>query len=60
MTEPLTALSRVRLTPEARANFPDIGARDGVVLRMDGYVVVQWRGSEAESRIRPDDLEPVE
>lgn len=54
------ALTRVRLTPSAQSRFPDIGTGGGVVLRIDGWVVVQWRGSDRESRVPEGDLEVAE
>lgn len=56
----LRALSRVNLTAAAAARFPDIGTREGVVLRVDGWPVVKWRGLEMECRIEPSDLVQAE
>jgi hypothetical protein len=55
---PLTALTAIRLRDPDR--FPDIGTRTGVVLRVDGGVVVRWRGIEGETTLRAEDLEMVE
>lgn len=55
----ITALSRVRLTPSATARFPDLAGRDGVVLRVDGGVVVRWRGVDGETTVMVGDLEVI-
>lgn len=55
----LATLMRVRLTEGGRARFPDIGARDGVVLRMDGWPVIRFRGMECETRLPPEMLEVI-
>lgn len=53
----LAALSRVRLRDPDQ--FPDIGTRDGVVLRVDAGVVVRWRGIQGETTLMADDLVEV-
>lgn len=57
----LAALSRVKLTASARAAFPDIGPRDGIVQRVEtGWAVVHWKGMEnTETRLPAADLEEV-
>ncbi len=53
----LTPLSSVRLRDPD--HWPDIGTRTGVVLRVDGGVVVRWRGIEGETTLRAEELEMV-
>lgn len=61
MTDPLPALARIRLTPAARSRFPDIGERDGVMLRTEtGWAIVKWRGRNDETRLPVEDVEALE
>ena len=63
MTEPFKAMDRVKLTAEAQVDFPDIGAIDGVVLRVETadpkWPVVRWRGRDGETNIPPEKLERI-
>lgn len=63
MTEPLRAMDRVRLNAEAQRDFPDIGTRDGVVLRVETaepkWPRIRWRGREGESSVPPEKLERI-
>jgi hypothetical protein len=53
--------SRVRLTPEAAARFPDLATRTGSVTRSEpnGWVVVRWSGVVGQTTIPAGDLEGV-
>jgi len=39
----VTPSTRVRLTAAAQARFPDIGARVGTVVAVDGWIVVRFQ-----------------
>ncbi len=54
----LAPLTTIRLRDPDR--WPDIGTRTGIVLRVDGGVVVKWRGIEGETTLRAEELEMVE
>lgn len=43
----MTPPCSIRLTPSAQALFPDIGDRSGVLLRVEGWAVVDWNGMQA-------------
>lgn len=48
----------IRLTPPARALFPDLGARPGVLLRREGaWVVTRWPPDQATVWLRAEDVE---
>ena len=49
--------SRVSLTVEAQARFPDIGARVGTAVAVDGWAVVRF--DRMEVRVPVGDLEVV-
>ena len=48
--------SRVSLTAEAEARFPDIGARVGTAVAVDGWIVVRFQGVDGEVRMPVGDL----
>ena len=51
----VTPSTRVRLTAAAQARFPDIGARVGTVVAVDGWAVVRF--DRMEVRVPVGDLE---
>jgi hypothetical protein len=50
---------RVALTDEARAKWPDIGARRGVVVALDGWPIIVWDGLSDRVRLPQANLRVV-
>lgn len=57
MNEKPQSPARVRLTPSARRDFPDIGTREGTVEMVDGWLVVRWDRMEGTARVPGEAVE---